>query len=472
GGALGLLFALWGKDLLLNLRFSGREMSSLQTGLDLRVLAFTFSVSVLTGLLFGLIPAWRATRVDLTPALKDTGRSSAGHSRSLVGKSLVVAQVALSVLLLIGAGLFLRTLRNLQHVAPGFNTQNLLLFRVDPRLSGYAGERLAQLYQRMFDRIESVPGVRSVTFSRHPLLSGSHGGRGFNIPGQPVDPNNRPSAYIHIVRANFFEAMGIPIQFGRGLSPRDDAQTPHVTVVNQAFARRFFPNENPIGKRLRFGPNQSEEVEIVGVAQDAKYASLRAEIPPTFYAPWLQELPRLGQMNFEVRSAGDPANSLAAIRQAVREVDGNLPLFDVKTQVEQASQSLAQERLFAALLSFFGALALALAALGLYGVLAASVAQRTQEIGVRMALGAEARHVLRLVIGQGMLLVCIGIAVGVTSAYWLTNWLSSWMYGVKVTDPLTFSAIALLLTLVALSACYVPARRATRVDPLTALRRE
>jgi len=213
-------------------------------------------------------------------------------------------------------------------------------------------------------------------------------------------------------------------------------------------------------------------VEIVGVAQDAKYTSLREEIPPTIYLPWLQALQGLGQMNLEVRTAGDPANFLAAIRQAVREVDVNLPLFDVKTQAEQASQSVAQERLFAMLLSFFGALALALAALGLYGVLAHSVAQRTQEIGIRMALGAETRHVLRLVIGQGMSLVCVGIAVGLVAAYWLTRWLSSWLYGVSVTDPLTFGAIALLLTLVALSACYVPARRATRVDPLSALRRE
>jgi len=472
GGALGLLFALWGRDLLLKLRFSGQEMSSLQTGLNGRALAFTFAVSVLTGLLFGLIPAWRATRVDLTPALKDTGRSSAGHSRSLVGKSLVVAQVALSLLLLIGAGLFLRTLRNLQHVSPGFNAQNLLLFRVDPRLSGYQGERLAQLYQRMFDRIEAVPGVRSVTFSRHPLLAGSSGRRGFYLAGQNADRNNPRSANIHIVRANFFETMEIPVQLGRSLSPRDDASAPSVVVINQTLARRFFPDENPIGKRIRFNPDRPDDVEIVGVAQGAKYTSLRDEIPPTIYVPWSQILPGLGQMNFEVRTAGEPTSFLAAIREAVREVDVNLPLFDVKTQVEQASQSLAQERLFAALLSFFGALALALAALGLYGVLAHSVAQRTKEIGVRMALGAEARHVLRMVIGQGMLLVCVGIAAGLILAYWLTKWLSGWLYGVGATDPLTYGAIALLLAVVALLACYLPARRATKADPLTALRCE
>jgi predicted permease len=472
GGALGLLLAFWGRDLLLSLRFPGRETLPFQVDLDWRVLAFTCVVSLLTGLLFGLAPALRATRVDLTPALKDTGRSSASHSRSRFGKSLVVVQVALSLLLLIGAGLFMRTLRNLQHVAPGFNVQNLLLFRVDPRLSGYQGDRLKGLYQRMFERIEAVPGVRSVTFSRHPLLAGSRRSSGFYRAGQPVEGSNPPSANIHIVRANFFETMELPVQLGRALSPQDDASAPRVAVINQTLARQFFPNENPIGQRIGFDPNQPGEMEIVGVAQDAKYTSLRAEIPPTIYTSWLQDLRGLGQMNFEVRTAGDPATFLASIRQAVREVDGNLPLFDVKTQVEQASQSLAQERLFAALLSFFGLLALLLAALGLYGVLAAAVAQRTQEIGIRVALGAQPRDVLRLVIGQGMRLVVPGILLGLAGAYGATRWIASFLYEVRAVDWPTYSLIAALLLVVALLACWIPARRATKVDPLAALRSE
>jgi len=310
GGAMGLLFAFWVKDLLLSLRFPGRETLPCQTGLDSRVLAFTFAVSALTGLLFGIIPAWRATRVDLTPALKGTGRSSGSHARSWAGKSLIVAQVALSLLLLVGAGLFLRTLRNLQQVAPGFNTQNLLLFRVDPRLSGYQGERLVNLYQRILERVESVPGVRSVTFSRHPLLSGSSQGTRFNVAGQFADPDNRPSANVHVVRTNFFETMELPILLGRGLSQRDDANASRAVVINQALARRFFSSENPVGKRLRLGLDQSAEWEIVGVASDAKYTSLRAEVPATLYVSWLQVLTRVGQMNFEVRTEGDLAGFL------------------------------------------------------------------------------------------------------------------------------------------------------------------
>jgi predicted permease len=470
GGALGFVFAHWGRDILLRLRFPGRETLPFQSGLDWRILTFTITVSVLTGLLFGLVPAWRATRVDLTPTLKEAGRGSVGYSRSWLTRSLVVAQVALSLLLLIGAGLFLRTLRNLQHVSPGFNTQNLLLFRMDPRLSGYQNDKVKDLYQRLFERLETVPGVRSVSFSRHPLLAGSMGGRSFYPAGQPAE-TNAPEAHLHIVRANFFETLELPLQMGRLLTAQDDASAPPVAVINQALASRFFPNENPIGKRFSFDPQKPAEVEVVGVVHDSKYTSLRAETPPTIYVSWLQER-RMGQMNFEVRTVGDPAAFVPAIRQAIREVDSNLPIFGIKTQVEQASQSLAQERLFASLLSFFGVLALGLAALGLYGVLANSVAQRTQEIGIRMALGANVRSVLRLVIGQGMRLVCVGVAIGLLVAFWLTKWLATWVYGVGVTDPMTFGAIAGLLLLVAIGACYIPARRAAKVDPLVALRYE
>jgi predicted permease len=373
--------------------------------------------------------------------------------------------------LLVGAGLFIRTLRNLQQVNTGFDARNLLLFRVDPRLSGHQGEQTNTLYQRLFARLEAVPGVQAVTFSRHPLLSGSRGVRPFFVTGQNAASDGPSAAHVHIVRANFLETMSVPVELGRSLREQDDARAPKAAVVNQTFARRYFSNQNPIGQRFGFSPETASQIEIVGVAGNAKYDSLREETPPTIYVPWLQEA-RVGQMNFEVRTVGDPAPLLPAIRQAVREVDGNLPLFDVKTQVEQASQSLAQEWLFATLLSFFGLLALLLAALGLYGVIAHSVAQRTQEIGIRVALGAQPRDVLRLVIGQGMRLVAPGILLGLAGAYGVTRWIASFLYEVRAVDWPTYSLIAALLLVVALLACWIPARRATKVDPLVALRSE
>jgi predicted permease len=474
GGAGGVLLALWGRDLLLRLRFPGQEMTALQTGvtaLDWRLLAFTLVAALLTGLLFGLAPAWQATRVDLTPTLKETGRSSRGQARSRMSRALVVAQVALSLLLLVGAGLFIRTLRNLQQINTGFEAQNMLLFRVDPRLSGYQSEQIKSLYQRLFASLEAVPGVQAATFSRHPLLAGSSGSRPFFVAGKNNSPTAPTTVYVHIVRANFLDAMNIPVLRGRGLHERDNAQAPKAVVINQTLARRLFPNQDPVGQRVGFNAESAGQVEIVGVAQDAKYDSLRKDVTPTVYVPWLQES-RVGQMNFEVRTAGDPALFLSAIRQAVREVDGNLPLFDVKTQVEQAAQSLAQERLFAALLSFFGLLALLLAALGMYGVMAHSVAQRTQEIGIRMALGAQPRDVLSLVIEQGMRLAVPGVVIGLAGAYAATRLITSFLYGVRASDWPTYGLIAALLLAVALLACWIPARRAAKVDPLVALRHE
>jgi len=478
GGGLGVLFAFWIKDgLLIVTEWGGREMSALTPRLDLRVLGFTLGLSFLTGIIFGILPALRATDLDLTPALKDSGRSSSGIGRSWLSKSLVVVQVSLSVLLLIGAGLLIRTLRNLQHVDMGFNANNVLLFKVDPSLLGYRDEKLADLYQRSFSRLEAVPGVQSVTFSRSPLLAQSSWTSSAYVPGE-MGANGQPresNVKVHSVRENFFSTMEIPLLLGRGLTEQDDARAPRVAVVNQAFVKAHFGNENPIGKRFGFAPEKPDDIEIVGIARDAKYTSQRDEIQPTVYQAWRQVLRRMTFATFEVRTVGDPAAAIAGVRQAMREVDSNLPLSDMRTQKQQADETLAMERMFAKLLTLFGLIAQQLAAIGLYGVMAYVVSQRTHEIGIRMALGADRRKVLMMVVRQGMVLTVAGILVGLVAAYVLTRYLeslTSMLFGVKPRDPWTFAVIAVGLGLVALIACLVPARRATRVDPLRALRYE
>ena len=479
GGLLGIIFALWIKDALLAVGYwGGQGMSALNPRLDLRVFGFTLGLSLVTGILFGIAPALRATRIDLMPSLKESGRSSSGIARSMLSRSLVVAQVAMSLVLLIGAGLIIRTLHNLQNVDTGFNPHNLLLFRVDPNLLGYKGDRLANLYRQIFERIEAVPGVRSVTFTRNALLSGGSSGRSVYLSGAVSTDSaggqetSIGETWLHQVRENYLEVMEVPLLAGRSLSPQDDSRASRVAVVNQTFAERFFPGEVAVGKRFGFSPETANQVEVVGVAKDTKYARLREAIRPTLYLPWLQELGGVGAMTFEVRTSSEPAQLVAAIRQVVREVESNLPISEVKTQAEQADQSLIMERLFVRLLSFFGLLALLLAAIGLYGVMAYSVAQRTQEIGIRMALGAGAKDVLMLVIRQGMILALIGVALGIGSAIGLTRLMKSLLFGVSATDPVTFVGIALLLAAVALLACYVPARKATKVDPIIALRYE
>jgi len=486
GGVLGILLAIWLKGGLLAVSdWGGSGMSALEPKLDLRVLGFTMGLSLLTGIIFGSAPAWRSTKVDLTPTLKESGRSSNVASRSLLSRGLVVFQVALSLLLLIGAGLFVRTLINLQQVEPGFNTRNLLLFSVQPSWLGYKEEKLEQLYQRMTERLEAVPGVQKVTFSTVTLLAHSQSTSNVFLRDALTatpDTEGRIKAsgdvYINHVRENFLEAMEIPLLAGRTLNEQDDARAPRVVVVNQTFVNKFFPNEHPVGKRFTFDTKKPDEVEIVGVARDAKYTRQRDEIPPTVYIPWRQDPGAVRGATFELRTAGDPNNVVAAVRQAVREVDENLPLRNVLSQVEQADQTLAMERLFAKLLTLFGLLAQLLAAIGLYGVLAYSVTQRTHEIGIRIALGARTTNVLRMILRQGMALVLAGVVVGLGSAYVLTKYLESrlnlsqLLYGVKVYDPLTYLVIVVSLTLVALIANYIPARRAAKVDPMVALRTE
>jgi len=374
---------------------------------------------------------------------------------------------------------------NLRRANPGFNTKNLLLFNVSPGLNGYQEERLSQLYDRMTERLEALPGVSKVTFSNFPLLGGKRYRSSiylrdaFNTPPD-ANGNFKQSGvtYVLNIGENYFETMEISLLAGRAFTKQDDARAPRVVAVNQSFARVFFPNESPIGKRFTFDVKKPDEYEIVGLVKDAKYRRQRDDAPPTTYMSWRQNLRDMERATVEMRFTGDPNATVAAVRQAMREVDENLPLTDIKTQVEQADETLRMERLFARLVTLFGLLAQQLASIGLFGVLAYAVSQRTREIGIRMALGAAQTDVLKMVIKQGMALAVIGVALGLGGAYALTKYLESWMqfskmlYGVKPTDPMTYGVTAALLTLVALIACYIPARRATKVDPMIALRYE
>ncbi len=486
GGIGGLLFAFWGKSVLLAL--TDRETGLLPSGVDLslnwRVLVFTLVVSLLTGLLFGLIPAWRATSLDLTTALKHSRRTTGTVSR--LSKGLLVVQVALSFLLLVGAGLFIRTLSNLQRVDLGFNQENLLVFNLQPEDGGYKDERLLQFYQQLFARLDHLPGVRAATFGKVPLIANDNWYFDILLPGETeMDAAGKHITNRQTVRENYFATMEIPLLRGRGFTAQDDQIAPQVAIVSQTFARQFFPNADVLGKRVTINDSK-QGVEIVGVVADTKYMSQREEIQPLLFTPWQQEGDNLGEMYFVLRTAGEPTTLANTVRQVVHELDSNLPVTNIGTQSARAQATLGQERLYARLLSFFGGVALLLAAIGLFGVLAYSVGQRTKEIGIRMAFGAQLASVLRLVIWQGMKLVLLGLAVGALAWYALNRLLQSqyfepesWqlgmaqqLYGIKATDPLTLIVIGSLLTLVALIACWLPARRAAKVDPLVALRYE
>jgi predicted permease len=485
GGAVGALFAFWGRNALVAL--TDKDTGILPNGVDLslnwRVLAFTFAVSLLTGVLFGLAPAWRATCPDLATALKQSRRAMGAVSR--LGKGLIVAQVALSLLLLVGAALFIRTLYNLQHVNLGFNQENLLVFKLQPQQGGYKDERLLQFYERLFDRLDSLPGVRAATFQRTPLIANDNWGNGILLPGETEMNLSRSGTSRQTARENYFTMMEIPLLSGRDFTAQDDQRAPYVAIVNQTFARRYFLNDDALGKRITLRYNK-REVEIVGIVADTKYTRQREEPKPLLYTPWRQETEMIGRMYFLLRTTGEPTAFVSAAHQVVRELDANLAVTDVSTQAARSQATLGRERLYARLLSFFGGLALLLAAIGISGVLAYSVAQRTNEIGIRMALGARPANVLRLVISQGMKLVSLGLAVGALGGYGLKRLLSgqyfasgAWqrqitgqLYGVEGTDPATFAVIASLLALVALIACWLPARKAAQVDPLDALRHE
>jgi predicted permease len=460
GAAAGLVIAVWGRALL--------PGAIGQAPLDWRVLAFTGVLAVGTGLLFGVAPSFQAT-ATIGAALKETGRTVIG-SRGWLGKTLLLLQVAVSLVLLIGAGLFLRTVENLRNVHIGFNPANLVIFRVSPELVGYDEPRIRALYARMSERLASVAGVRAVTLSSPPLLSGSLNSTTVAVQGRPF--TRGPHNEINRVRIapNFFETMEMRLLAGRGFTAGDAFEAPRVAIINDAAVRKFFPNEPPLGRRFGSNPEKSGEFEIVGVVSDAKYNSLRDEAPPTMYVPYVQN--QVGGMAFEVRTATDPAGAVGAIREAIRQVDPNVPLINVTTQIEQIEARVSQERLLARAYATFGGLALLIAAIGLFGVMSYSVARRTNEIGVRIALGAQPRDVLRMIMRESLVLVLVGIGLGAGAALAAGRLIASLLFGLQATDTATTAAAVVVVAAVSSLAGYLPARRAAAVDPMVALRDE
>ena len=463
GGALGVLVGYWGTQLL-------PPPLNLSTVLDWRVLAFVIAVTALTGVVFGIAPALRATGVNVSDTLKQTGRSVAA-SRSVLSKSLLVVQVAVSLVLLVGAGLFLRTLENLRQVDVGFNPQNLLLFRINPQLNRYDEARQKALYKDLAERIGAVPGVRGVALSNVALLSGSVNTTSIFIHGRAYERGRRDydnSINRLVVSPNFFETMEIPLLIGRGFTAGDHETAPKVVVINEAAARKYFPGVNPIGQKVGTSVESTSQLEIVGVLKDAKYSSVRDSAPPTMYMPYLQRM--IGGAMMQVRTAGNPAAVTSAIREAVRQADPNMPMMDVSTQLEQVERRFQQEKLFAQACTLFGGLAMLLASIGLFGLMSYSVSRRTNEIGIRMALGAQRRHVLGLVLTESMLLVVVGIVIGIAVSVGVSRFISTLLFGLVPNDlPTMALAVALMVTVSALAG-FLPARRASRVDPMVALR--
>jgi len=474
GGAAGLLLGAWGISGLTAL--VPRELLPLdQVRLSGTVLIFTLVVSVLTALLFGLLPALHAARTNLNAALKEGGRSVAGSAWERARKGLLVAEVGLALVLLAGAGLMLRTLQSLTRVDPGFNTENLLTLQFSLPGRTYNAERRLAFFRDCQAHLEALPGVRGAAFTMSLPIVESNWNSNFIVADKPVPPpGEAPNAALTPVSANYFETMGIRLLGGRVFSESEMTDTLPVTVINESLARRLWPGENPVGKRLKQGNAESQAAwrEVIGVVADVKLYGMDQDAPLHIYLPLAQR--NSSKVGLVVRTAGDPLALASTVERAIHALDKDLPVTS-RSMDQLMGNAIARQRLTLALLAGFALLALLLAGVGIYGVMSYAVAQRTHELGIRLALGAQTSNVLRLVIKHGMGLagagVIIGLAVALTLAKLLTSF-SALLYGVKATDPTTFALISLLLLAVALLACWIPARRATKVDPLQALRRE
>jgi predicted permease len=472
GGVLGVILARPLLQVMLSfVTGGGSDQPALDARIDLRTMVFTAGVSLAAGLLFGMLPAWRATRVNLAPALKGA-ETAVGSPRLRVSRLLVSVQVGLSVQLLVGAGLFVRTLQRLSAVDLGFRTERLLTFQTDPSRNGYEGRQLADLYQRLRENIAAIPGVESVGLSQQGLMQGAESDSTVHAPGfRPTD--RKGNALLLRCSASFLSTMQIPLLIGRDLTLADERTAQAVAVVNQGFVSRFFPGVNPLGRTFYLGEQPGAEMlAVIGVVKDAHYTGVRDAARPTVYFLYTEQLTGLHQMTFAIRTALPPLSIAGAVQRVVAATDRAIPVAEMKTEEQQVAESIGTERLFAGLVSAFGGIAALLAAIGLYGVMAYAVARRTVEIGIRLALGARRATVQWMVLRQSLWMILLGLAIGIPAALALTRFVQNKLFGIQPSDPVSFAAAAILITMVGAVAAWIPARRAARVDPIQALRNE
>jgi putative ABC transport system permease protein len=479
GGTIGVLLAFWGIDLLRSASADSLPSTAV-IKLDGRVLLFTLIVSLLTGIIFGLVPALAAAKTDLHDTLKEGGRSStAGGRRSWLRNALVVTEVALSLVLLIGAGLLIKSFVRILNTDPGFKSQNLLTMQLALNAKKDEGGKVLNFFNDLNGRIAGLPGVESAAFANGMPLAQT-ADTSFAIVGRPkAEPGKQPQTMLYVTSPDYLRAMGIRLVKGRFFTAQDTQHSPRVAVIDEAFVRQQFPDQEALGQHLAGDGKDNPDAEIVGVVAHVKHFGLDAveRVQPQLYVPFNQApndmLPFLApRMNLIIRTTADPLTLTAAVRRQVQALDPNQPVFNVSTMEQTLDQSLVTQRLSMTLLALLASLALILAAVGIYGVMSYTVTQRSHEIGIRMAIGAQPRDVFKMVIGRGMMLALIGVAFGLVGAFSLTRLMKSMLFAVEPTDPVTFAGIAVLLTSVALVACYVPGRRATKVDPLVALRYE
>jgi len=471
GGALGLLVAASGIRFIDWLLSNGHTEITLNAELNWPVLGFTLALSLVSGLIFGLAPALQATRIEVTPALKES-RVSDAPARIRFGRMLVVAQIALSLLLVVAAGLFVRSLSTLNSVELGFNRDNLVLFSLNAKPVGYEGAALASFYENLRMRLSTLPGVGAVSMSEFALVSGAGTQDGVRIPGVPAPRGREPGTSALKVGPGFFSAMQIPVVLGREIQEKDIARSARVAVVNETFVRKYFPGQNPLGRHFATGDENNAEIEIIGVARDSRYNSLKRDIPPVVFTPYTMELRGIRGMTFEVRTQRDPLALASALRAEVREADPRVPIANLSTQSRVIDQTINQERTFAQLCTCFAILALIISCVGLYGTMAYSVARRRNEIGIRMALGARRASVIWTVLREVLGLATAGVVIGLAAAWACGRFIESLLYGVGRNDPLAITASVLILAAASLLASYVPAARASQIDPCVALRYE